>query len=131
MAEGFLRNLASNELVPASTSVQSLDISPLAAEVMKEVGVDISSQHAKDVAHSLKEHFACVVTVCDADTERFPIWPFTPNVLHWNLRDPEQTTGSPEQQREAFRQVRDAINHKVQEFIYHTLPTLHPTTRPM
>jgi arsenate reductase len=125
MAEGFFRTLAGDGLVPVSTSVQSPDVSPLAVEVMNEVGVDISGQHAKDLVHSLKEHFACVVTVCDATTERFPVWPFTKNILHWNLRDPEQVTGSLAEQREAFRQVRDAINHKVEEFIHQTLPTLH------
>jgi arsenate reductase (thioredoxin) len=125
MAEGFLRTLASDQLVPVSTSVQSPDVSPLAIEVMSEVGVDISGQHSEDVAHSLREHFACVVTVCDASKERFPIWPFTRNILHWNLSDPEQVTGSPEEQREAFRQVRDAINRNVQEFVHETLPTLH------
>jgi arsenate reductase len=44
MAEGFLRKFAGEELAVVSTAVQSPDSHPLAAEVMKEIGVDISEQ---------------------------------------------------------------------------------------
>lgn len=55
MAEGFLRKFASDELVAVSTAVQSPYSDPLAAEVMREIGVDISNQHSKAVKESLKE----------------------------------------------------------------------------
>src|SRR4029077_8475367 len=97
----------------------------LAVEVMNEVGVDISAQRAKDVAESLKEHFSCVVTVCDASKERFPVWPFTRNIFHWSLLDPETVEGSMEQRREVFRRVRDEIKAKVREFATQTLVDLH------
>jgi hypothetical protein len=57
MAEGFLRKFAGDELIVVSTAVQSPDADPLVAEVMKEIGVDISEQHSKGVKESLKEHF--------------------------------------------------------------------------
>jgi arsenate reductase len=126
MAEGFLRTLAAtDDLIPVSTAVQSPALDPLAIVVMKEVGVDISGQHAKDVAESLKDHFACVVTVCDAVSERFPVWPFTRNIFHWNLADPAAVQGSPEQRRQVFRSVRDQINRNVRELVTLTLPRLH------
>jgi arsenate reductase len=95
MAEGFLRTFAGDELIAVSTAVQSLQPDPLAVEVMNEVGVDISGQRAKEVAESLKEHFSCVVTVCDASKERFPVWPFGRNIFHWSLLDPETSDGPP------------------------------------
>jgi len=125
MAEGFLRKLATDDVIPVSTAVQSPELDPLAIVVMKEVGVDISGQHARDVAESLKDHFACVVTVCDAVRERFPIWPFTRNIFHWNLADPAAATGSPEQRRQIFRSVRDQIKRNVGELVTLTLPRLH------
>jgi arsenate reductase len=88
------------------------------------VGVDISGQRPKDIAQFFKEHFAYVVTLCDATTEKFPVWPFSRNVRHWSLADPERVTGSPEQKRDAFRRVRDQIRSNVQEFLNQTFPQL-------
>jgi arsenate reductase (thioredoxin) len=102
MAEGFLRKLAGEELAVVSTAVQSPDSDPLAAEVMKEIGVDISGQQSRGVKESLKEHFSYVITVSDNSRERSPVWPFTRNLFHWNIADPERLNGSLEQKREAF-----------------------------
>ena len=100
MAEGFLREFAGDDVIPVSTAVRSPDRSPLAVEVMKEVGVDISHQQAEDVRQTLKEHFSYVISLCDSRKERFPIWPFTRNLLRWSLIDPETASGSADQQRE-------------------------------
>src|SRR5260370_29787468 len=42
IAEGFLRAFAGHELVAVSTATKSIEADPLACEVMKEVGIDIS-----------------------------------------------------------------------------------------
>lgn len=125
MAEGFLRELAGDEVVAASTAVQSVEPDPLALEVMKEVGVDISGQRPQDIAHFFKEHFAYVVTLGDAAIEKFPVWPFSRNVRNWSLADPERMGGSVEQKREAFRGVRDEIRRHVREFLSQSFPQLH------
>jgi arsenate reductase (thioredoxin) len=117
MAEGFLRKLAGEELAVVSTAVQSSDSDPLTAEVMKEIGVDISGQQSRGVKESLKEHFSYVITVSDDSRERSPVWPFTRNLFHWSITDPERFNGSSEQKREAFRRVRDEISGKVKEFL--------------
>jgi arsenate reductase (thioredoxin) len=117
MAEGFLRAFAGDGLVAASTAVDSVEPDPLTAEVMKEVGVDISTQSPKNIAEFFKEHFNYVVTVCDASKEKFPVWPFTRNIRNWDLADPEQVTGSLEQKRDAFRRVRNEIRRQVRDFL--------------
>ena len=124
MAEGFLRAFAGDRLVGVSTAVQTPERNPLTVEVMKEVGVDISEQHAEALPQSLKEHFAYVITVCDASRERFPIWPFTRNLFHWSLPDPTDAKGSPEERKTAFRRVRDEIRQKVTEFANQKVPAL-------
>jgi arsenate reductase len=124
MAEGFLRNFAGDEVIVASTAVQSVEPDPLTVEVMQEVGVDISGQRPKDVAQFFKEHFAYVVTLGDASKERFPVWPFTRNLRHWDLVDPERVSGPIEQKRETFRRVRDEIRNNVSEFVAQTFPQL-------
>ena len=117
MAEGFLRKFAGEELAVVSTAVQSFDSDPMAAEVMKEIGVDIAGQQSRGVKESLKEHFSYVITVSDDSRERSPVWPFNRNLFHWNIADPERVSGSSEQKREAFRRVRDDISWKVREFL--------------
>jgi arsenate reductase len=116
MAKGFLEAFAGDKLTAVSTAVQTPDRDPLTVEVMKEVGIDISQQHAEDLTQSLKEHFAYVVTVCDATKERFPVWPFTRNLFHWSLPDPKAVNGSSEELKSSFRRVRDEIRQKVREF---------------
>jgi arsenate reductase (thioredoxin) len=117
MAEGFLRKFAGEELAVVSTAVQSPDSDPLAVEVMREIGVDISGQQSRGVKESLREHFSYVITVSDDSRERSPVWPFTRNLFHWSIADPERVSGSSEQKREAFRRVRDEISWKVREFL--------------
>jgi arsenate reductase len=122
MAEGFLKAFAGDKLIGVSTAVQTPERNPLTVEVMKEVGVDISDQQAEALPQSLKEHFAYVITVCDASRERFPIWPFTRNLFHWSLPDPTTAKGSPEERKTAFRRVRDEIRQKVKEFASQRVP---------
>jgi arsenate reductase (thioredoxin) len=124
MAQGFLRRLMDDKVGAASTAVISPDINPLAVEVMKEVGVDISADKPKVVKESLKEHFVCVVTLSDDSKERSPVWPFTRNLVHWNLPDPGATDAPPEQRREMFRRVRDEIARRVEEFARGLAPRL-------
>ena len=117
IAEGFLRSFGGDELVPVSTATQSAEADPLAHDVMKEVGIDISGQHAKEIRESFKEHFSYVVTICDASREKFPVWPFARNIIHWSLADPEEIKGPTEQKREVLRRVRDEIGRNVREFL--------------
>ena len=95
MAKAFLQRMAGDQVVGESTAVRSPDASALAVEVMKEVGLDITQQNVKSVEQSLKEHFACVITLSDDSQERSPVWPFTRNLVHWNLPDPTASEGSP------------------------------------
>ena len=125
MAAAFLRRQLGPEIVEeASTSVNSREASPLAQEVMQEVGVDISPCEAKDVKESFREHFAFVVTLSDDSRERSPVWPFTKNILHWNLPDPATEDGSPERKKAMFRRVRDEIARRVDEFAKELAPRL-------
>ena len=118
MAEGFLRSIADDYFIATSGGIESGDeIDPVAAEVMAEVGIDITTQRPKNVSEWFKEHFAYVITLADAARERSPVFPFTPHLLHWSLKDPTAVTGPVEERKKAFREVRDEIRTKTQEFI--------------
>jgi arsenate reductase (thioredoxin) len=120
MAEGFTRALSHDSLIAASAGLEADAINPFALDVMQEVGIDISTQESKPVRDFLKEHFSFVITVSDMATERSPIFPFTPHLMHWDLPDPIRGNASPEEQKQALRRVRDAIQVKVEGFLADT-----------
>jgi arsenate reductase len=113
MAEGYLRHIASEYSTPMSAGIEPKGLNPLAVEVMREVGIDISAQQSKDVVGLLGQHIPYVVTVCDNARERCPIFPGTWKFLHWSFEDPAAATGTREQQLEIFRRVRDEITARV------------------
>ena len=117
MAEGFLRLLAGDRFIPCSAGTEAAGVSPLAAEVMCEVGIDISTQKSNGVAPLFRESFYCVVALCDEARERYPLFPFTRRLLRWSVPDPEDATGGPEARIQAFRQVRDQLRNRVEELI--------------
>ena len=89
----------------------------------REGRVDKAHQQAKNVKELLKEHFAYVITVCDSARERAPIFPFTPNLVHWSIYDPESAQHSTEEKKNVFRRVRDEIRAKVESFLNETTKT--------
>jgi arsenate reductase len=117
MGEGFLRHFAGNQFIAASAGVEEAPINPLAIEVMKEVGIDISTQHSKNTAEALKERFAVVISVADMAKERNPVFPFAFRIFKWSLEDPEATDAPKSGQLARFRRVRDQIEKNVREFL--------------
>jgi len=119
MAEGILRASAGDIFEPVSVGIESTDRDPIAIEVMKEVDIDISRQHSKTVPESFKEHFGFVITVSDP-RERAPIFPFTPNLVHWNLEDPSVRQIATQEKKDAFRHAREELRARVQAFVTET-----------
>jgi arsenate reductase (thioredoxin) len=117
MAEGFLRVMADNRFLPFSAGTEGSGVSPLAREVMGEIGVDISTQKPREVASLFRETFHYAVVLCDETRERYPVFPFTRNLFKWPVPDPDATTGGPETRKQAFRQVRDQMRTKVEQLI--------------
>ena len=121
MAQGFLQSFAADRFLVSSTAVEPGSPNPIAIDVMKEVGVDISAQESHEVAQVLKEHFGYVITVCDLAKERAPIFPFTFHLLHWSVMDPAVVKGTHRQTRDAFRRVRNALESNVRFFLNGTV----------
>jgi arsenate reductase len=121
MAEGFLRALADDRFVATSGGIETAgEIDPIAAEVMAEAGIDITSERPKNVSEWFKEHFSYVITLADMTKERSPVFPFTPHLLHWSLKDPSLVEGPEEEKKRAFREVRDEIGVNVRKFVEET-----------
>jgi arsenate reductase len=117
MAEGFLRREAGDRFVSTCGALEADgEIDPLAVEVMAEAGVDISTQRPKNVKEWFKEHFSYVITLTDNSRERAPLFPFTPRLLHWSIKDPSLVEGLEEDKKRAYRRVRDELEFQVRQF---------------
>jgi arsenate reductase len=118
MAEGFLRSMAGDRFIATSGGIESgNELHPIATEVMAEIGIDIGSQRPKNVREWFDEHFAHVITLADTARERSPVFPFTPHLLHWHVKDPTVVNGTAEERKQAFREVRDEIRANINEFV--------------
>ncbi len=126
MAEGFLKKYAGDRFEIHSAGLEPKDeIHPYAKQVMREVGCDISSQHPKGTEVYLGRLYVAHLIVVCANTEKECPRIF-PGVLHhwyWPFDDPAAATGAAEERLLKFRQVRDQIRERIQEW----LPTVENT----
>jgi arsenate reductase len=84
-------------------------VHPLAIQVMKEIGIDISNHRSKHLKEFLNTQIETVITVCDNANENCPFFPGQVNRHHWSFEDPAKATGSEEEKLAVFRRVRDQI----------------------
>jgi arsenate reductase len=110
IAEGLWRELAGPgwEAYCAGSRPAGF-VHPLALEVMAERGIELEAARSKSIDGFLGEPVDLVVTVCDGAREACPVLPGARRMLHWPFDDPAKAEGSPEEQRETFRRVRDEI----------------------
>jgi arsenate reductase len=110
MAEGFLKAMNKDLEVYSAGTNPALKVNPYAVEVMKESGIDISSQYPKDVREFTAQAFDFVITVCDNAKEVCPV--FTGDVkqrMHIGFDDPADAIGTREEILKVYRRVRDEI----------------------
>lgn len=110
LAEGLLRAASKGKFRAASAGSKPAGyVHPLAIEVMKEVGIDISAHHSKHLNEFLNQPVETVVTVCGNADQVCPMFPGQVNRHHWGFDDPAHATGTQEEQLAVFRRVRDEI----------------------
>ena len=136
MAHGFLQLFDKNIEVYSGGTEPAAQVNAKAVEVMKEVGIDISSHVPTHVNTYLDQEWDYVITVCGGANESCPA--FTGKVgkrlhigfddpshatgtpefidLHIGFDDPSHATGTPEFIEAEFRRVRDEIKNAFARF---------------
>ena len=118
MAEAFLRAYAGDRYEAYSAGLEPREINPLTISVMEERGFDLSGQHAKGLKEVLGQvHFGYLITVCDRAERECPTFPGMGIREFWPFEDPAAFEGTEEERLAKFREVRDAIDGRVQEWI--------------
>ena len=117
MAEGILRSAAGDLFdVSSAGSKPAGYVHPLAIEVLKEIGIDISGHSSKHLDRFLDAGIDTVITVCDNANEACPIFPGSANRYHWGFEDPPHAARAGEAPIEAFRRVRDQIRNTFEAY---------------
>ncbi|HJQ39961.1 MAG TPA: arsenate reductase ArsC [Thermoanaerobaculia bacterium] len=116
MAEGWLRHMAGDAFEVFSAGTERTRVQPLAIEVMREAGIDISGHRSKTLDEFSGQTFDYVITVCDGANESCPIFPGAAERIHWSFDDPA-AADSGEPKLHAFRTVRDAIEQRLRMFL--------------
>ena len=120
IAEAFLKQMAGDKFEAESAGLEPGNLNPVVVEVMKEVGIDISQNKTKSVFGFYKQgrQYDYVVTVCDeSQSGKCPVFPGGGQKLHWGFDDPSRFEGTHEEKLQQTRAVRDAIKHKVKEWL--------------
>jgi arsenate reductase len=117
MAEGFLKSFDPAMEVFSAGTAPSDRVHPKAVEVMKEVGIDLSSHFPQLADEFTDKTFDFVITVCGHARENCPV--FTGDVkeqLHIGFDDPAEATGTEEEIYAEFRRIRDEIKERFYTF---------------
>jgi len=112
MAEGFLRHYGANRFEVFSAGTKPSSVNPIAIQVMKEMGIDISKHRSKHADEFKGQSFDYVITVCDNAKELCPFFPGNIKRLHWEFPDPPHSETVTEAVVNEFRKVRDMIHEK-------------------
>jgi arsenate reductase len=117
MAEGWCHHLKGDAINAFSAGIETHGLNPRAVQVMKEAGVDISTQESHHIDAYLDTDLDHVVSVCDHAQENCPVFPGTVKKSHVGFDDPPRLAAQEtEEERilDHYRRVRDEIRAYVE-----------------
>ena len=123
MAEGLARQLFGDTVRVQSAGSRPTRVNPLAIQVMKEIGIDISKHVAKSVDTIDPASVDITITLCAEEV--CPVFLGKAARLHWPIPDPAgHEEEAHEQQLQRFRAARDQIRGRIE-----VLAALHTSSR--
>jgi arsenate reductase len=115
MAEGFAKALGKGkaEVYSGGTKPEGI-IHPLAVEVMRESGIDISEQKSKLIDLKLLNQMDLIITLCSNVEQICPATPVNIRRIHCPINDPTKAIGDYEEVLSAFRKAREEVKEVVE-----------------
>tara|TARA_B100000427_G_C15475272_1_gene580464 strand:- start:261 stop:689 length:429 start_codon:yes stop_codon:yes gene_type:complete len=117
MAEGFLKNIASNVFEVYSAGSNPSEVNPNAIATMQELNIDISEHTSDSIDCYINMGINIVITVCDHANQICPNFPGKVEKIHWSIEDPFQGWEINNANLKNFRRTRDKIKYHIDEFI--------------
>lgn len=121
IAEGYLRHFAGDKAEVYSAGIETHGVNPNAIETMKRDGIDISGHTSNNIDEYTGIDFDYLITVCDNAKESCPYLPTNAVKFHYSFPDPAKATGTEEEVKEQFREVREMMRKYAQNFVNENL----------
>ncbi len=116
MAEGIINHFLGDKIEAFSAGTEATYVNPLAIEVLKEIGIDISQYQSKNLTVFDGQSFDYVITLCGSANETCPLYIGGTKKTHIGFDDPAKVKGEKEEFLHEFRRVRDEIKEKLTAF---------------
>jgi len=119
MAEALLKRYAGDRFEAYSAGIEPEGIHASTRQVLKEIGIDLTSQYSKDLGEYMgRIRFGYLITVCDNAEKKCPTaLPGVSSRLHWPFENPTTLGGTEEEKLEKFREVRDQIDQRIRSWL--------------
>ncbi|MBK8996381.1 MAG: arsenate reductase ArsC [Myxococcales bacterium] len=116
MAEGLARLILGDRVPVQSAGSEPSQVNPYAVEVMRELGVDLSTHRSKSVQTIDPATVGTVITLCAEEV--CPVFLGQARRLHWPIPDPasKDPTRGREEMLARFRTARDTIREMLERF---------------
>jgi protein-tyrosine-phosphatase len=118
IAEAMLRHLGGDAVEVHSAGSHPREVHANAVRVMRERGIDISSQGSKPLSGFARRRLDYVVTLCDKVREVCPEFPGDPERIHWSIADPALEGDTDEESYPAFQRTAAEIENRVRFMLY-------------
>ena len=128
IAEALLQHLAGDTIEVHSAGSHPRRLHPNAVSVMRERGIDISSNASRSLDQFARRRFDYVITLCDRVREVCPEFPGGPKRIHWSIADPALEGDTDEQSYPAFQRTAADIESRVR-FLLHVINQQQPARR--
>lgn len=116
MAEGLGRMVFGERVPVMSAGSEPSKVNPYAIEVMRELGVDLTTHHSKSVQTIDPKAVGTVITLCAEEV--CPVFLGKARRLHWPIPDPASKDPAipREEMLTRFRTARDTIRGMLERF---------------
>jgi arsenate reductase (thioredoxin) len=117
MAEGLTNHFLGDQFQAFSAGTEATRVNPLAAIVLKELGIDVSKLFSKTLDEFAGQQFDYVITLCGSANEQCPLFFGGVERVHIGFDDPSRLNGSDDVVLPEFRRVRDEIRVRLTRYL--------------
>ena len=111
------------DLKVCSAGLEPHGVDPFAQSVMSEIGYAMSEHRSKHIdLYFGKVQFDYLISVCGEAERRCPYFPGMGQHIHWEIEDPAAFHGTDDKKMRVFRQIRDLIKAKVEDWFADLYP---------
>jgi arsenate reductase len=116
IAEALANHYLGNLCQAFSAGTEATRVNPLAAQVLTELGIDITPLRSKTMDEFVGQAFDHVVTLCGDANEKCPLFFGGVERIHHGFEDPSRLSGSEKDVLPEFRRVRDEIKNWIIDY---------------